>query len=176
MGFFLREDNKEKKDNLMVEYNFLQQEIWERSYRTWVVNAIFIIGSLLVAFAQAVTSFPTPVLSILLVAVALILHATSDRLSAVGYARMEEIAGLLKINGPNKMFESKVAGKWWYFVRKNIIYILSAILISIYLFIIFGNFWVLAVGLIVGFLLVLFFEKGIFEIVKSEILQKPKER
>jgi hypothetical protein len=141
MGFFLKEE-KEKKEDLLIEYNFLQQEIWERSYRTWVINAIFIIGSSLVAFAQTISSFPTPVISILLVVCTLIMSFTSDRISKVNYERMEEIGAQIKINGPNKMFKSKIAGQWWYSLRIKVAYLLSIGLIVIYFLIIIDNFLV----------------------------------
>ena len=157
MGFLL----KEEKENLLIEYNLLREEIWERGYKTWVVNAILIIGSLLVAFAPPAESFPTPILSLVIIVAALILHATSERVKALSYSRLEEIAEKLRITGPRKMYESNIAGQWWYIARRNIAYVLLTILISIYLFLIFDNLYILAIIIVAGFLSIFIKEESV---------------
>lgn len=133
MGFLVREE----KENLLIEYNLLREEIWDRGYKTWVVNSILVLGSLLVAFVPGVENFPTPVMSLVLVVSALILHVTSEKVTAISYSRMEEIATQLRITGPRRMFETKIAGKWWFSVRRNVAYVLFTILVGIYVFLIF---------------------------------------
>ena len=151
MGFLLREE----KENALIEYNILREEIWERDYKTWVVNAILIVGSLLAAFAPVVGNFPTPILSVVLVAVASVLHATSARASSIDYARLEELARQLNLTGPTRTYESKISGQWWYVARRNVAYVLFAVLISIYLYFIFNNIYVLAIAIAAGFLLII---------------------
>ena len=156
MGFLL----KEEKENLFIEYNLQREEIWDRDYKTWVVSAILIIGSLLVAFTPVIENFPTAVLSIVLVVSALILHATSERVNTIAYCRVKEIERQLRITGPNRMYENKIAGRWWYVVRRNVAYSLFAILISIYLFVIFTDLYVLVISIVAGFLLIVFKEES----------------
>jgi hypothetical protein len=168
MGFLL----KEERENLLVEYNLLREEIWERDYRTWVINAVLIIGSLLVAFVQTLESFPTPVLSIVLVACGLILYITSKRVNAVAYLRMEEIATQLRITGLKKMYESQIAGQWWYALRKNVAYLLFVILLSVYLFLILDNVYVLAITIIIGFLLIFLMEKAYLKPLRTRFGKK----
>jgi hypothetical protein len=151
MGFLL----KEEKENLLLEYNMLREEIWDRDYKTWVINAILIIGSLLAAFGPTVASFPSSILSLVLVLSALVLHVTSAQVTSVGYARLDELAKQMNLRGPKKLFESRIAGQWWYVARRNVAYVLFAILISVYLYYIFSNLYVLGTSLIVGFLLII---------------------
>ena len=148
MGFLL----KEEKENLLIEYNLLREEIWDRSYKTWVVFAILVVGSLLVAFAPGVENFPTPVLSIVIIITASVLYATSERVNTIAYGRMEEIAKQLRIAGPTKTYKTKIERQWWYIIRKNIAYVLSAVLTGIYLFLIFDNIYLLAIAVVVGLL------------------------
>ena len=150
MGFLL----KEEKENLLIEYNLLREEIWDRSYKTWVISAILIVGSLLVAFAPGVENFPTPILSIVIIISASVLYATSERVNTIAYSRMEEIAKQLRITGPTKTYKAKIAGQWWFTTRKNVAYVLFAVLTSIYLFLIFSNIYLLAIAVVVGLLFI----------------------
>ncbi len=151
MGFML----KEEKENLLTEYDLLREEIWDRDYKTWVVNAILIIGSLIAAFSISVSSFPTPVLSLVLIISAIILQITSERVTSVSYERIGEIEKQLNITGPAKMYQSKIANQWWYIVRKNVAYVMFTILASIYLFLIFERTYVLAIAIIAGLFLII---------------------
>ncbi len=140
---------------MLIEYNTLREEIWERDYKTWVVNSILIVGSLLAAFTPPIGNFPTPILSVVIVVAALVLHATSAKASQVDYTRIEELAKQLNLTGPAKTFEHKVSGQWWYIARKNVAYVLFTILVSIYLYFIIPEIYVLLTPLIVGFVLIL---------------------
>jgi hypothetical protein len=156
MGFLLREE----KENLFTEYNLLREEIWDRDYKTWVVDSILIVGSLLAAFTTAVESFSTAILSLVLVASALILHWTSERVTTISYDRIEEIEKQLKITGPTRMFTSKIAGQWWYIARRNVAYALFTILIGIYLYLIFNNIYVSTISIVAGILLIVIKERS----------------
>ncbi len=151
MGFLA----KEEKENLLIEYNLLREEILDRDYKTWVVNSILIIGSLIVVFAPITQGFSPPILSVVLIAAALVLHVTSERVTNVAYDRIEEISKQLRLMGPTKMYESKIAGQSWYVARRNIAYALFTVLISVYLYIIISNLLALIIPLIVGFLVLL---------------------
>jgi hypothetical protein len=151
MGFLL----KEEKENLLLEYNMLREEIWDRDYKTWVINAILIVGSLLAAFAPSASNFPSSILSLVLVSSALVLHVTSAQVTSVGYARLDELAKQMNLRGPKLLFESRISGQWWYVARRNVAYVLFAVLISVYLYYIFNNLYVLGTALVVGFLLII---------------------
>jgi hypothetical protein len=154
MVFLLREE-REEREKLAREYSLLRDELLERSYRKWVISVILIIGSLLVAIAPVTFAFPLPVLSIVLIAFAFILHATSERVSEIGYHRLQELEELLKMSGTMKLFESEISGKWWYMLRRNIAYIVFVILIGTYLFMIIPNIWLLAFAVGAGLVLVI---------------------
>ena len=156
MGFLL----KEEKDALLAEFNLLREEILDRDYKTWVINAILIIGSIIAAFTPSVESFPTASVSIALVLSALAIHATSERVNGIAYDRIEVIAKQLKIAGPNLMYKSRISGQWWYIARKNVAYALFTVLISIYLFLIFANLYIFGIAIVVGFLLIAFKEQS----------------
>lgn len=150
MGFLYREE----KQNLLLEYNDLREEILDRDYRTWVVNAILIVGSLLAAFSPGIENFSGAIISIILVVFALVLHGTSEHVTKIGQIRIEEISKQLGLSGPTKMYQTKIAGQWWYTVRRNAAYALFVILISIYLFLIFPETIVLVVSLATGYVLI----------------------
>ncbi len=154
MVFLLREE-REEKEKLASEYSLLRDELLERSYRKWVISIILIIGSLLVALAPVPVAFPLPVLSIVLITLAFILHATSERVCAIGYQRLQELEELLKMPGTMRLFESEISGKWWYLLRRNIAYVVFVILIGTYLFMIFPNIWLLAFAIGAGLVLVI---------------------
>lgn len=156
MGLLL----KEEKENLLIEYDLLREEILDRDYKTWVISIILIIGSLIAAFTPTVEKFPTASLSIVLVASALAIYATSERLNAIAYHRAEEIEKQLRITGASRMYESKVVGQWWYVVRKNVAYALFTVLISVYLYLIFTNLYVLGISILAGFLLIVIKEES----------------
>lgn len=155
MGFLL----KEQREALLIEYKHLSEELWERNFSTWVVISILTIGSLLVAFVPTVENFPTPIASLVLIASAIILSATSDRLLAMICDRMEYVAKQLRIHEPKEICESRMSGQWWHYVRRNIAYALYVILIGIYLFLIFDNFVPLPIAIAVGFLLIIIRER-----------------
>ena len=151
MGFLL----KEEKESLLTEYDLLREEIWDRDYKTWVVNSILIIGSLIAAFSTSVNNFPSAILSIVLIGSALVLHATSEKVTAISYERIAEIEKRLNITGPTKMYQSKIADQWWYIARRNVAYVLFTILASVYLFLIFDLLYVLVIAIVAGLILIL---------------------
>jgi hypothetical protein len=162
MGFLLKEESEEKQ-KLIREYNLLREDVLDRSYKMWVITIVLIVGSLLVAAAPATLNFPLPVLSILLVAIAFILHSTSERISAIGYGRINQLERQLNITGPTKMYELEIAGKWWYALRRNTAYILFIILIGVYLFLIFNIIWVLPMVIAIGVALLFVKEREPYE-------------
>ena len=166
MGFLFKEENEEKQ-KLIREYNLLREDVLDRSYKMWVISIVLIVGSLLVAAAPPISSFPLPFLSLLLVAVAFILHATSERISAIGYNRITELEKQLNITGPTRMYESEIAGKWWYSLRRNTAYILLIILIGVYLYLGSNIIWVLPSAIAVG--MVLLYVKETETYVKTRV-------
>jgi hypothetical protein len=152
MGFLLKEESEEKQ-KLIREYNLLREDVLDRSYKMWVISIVLIVGSLLVAAAPPMASFPLPILALLLVGVAFILHATSERISAIGYNRINELEKQLNITGPIRMYESEISGKWWYALRRNTAYILFIILIGIYLYLASNIIWVLPSAIAIGLVL-----------------------
>lgn len=162
MGFLLKEESEEKQ-KLIREYNLLREDVLDRSYKMWVITIVLIIGSLLVAAAPTTIGFPLPVLSLLLVAIAFILHSTSERISAIGYGRINQLERQLNITGPTKMYELEIAGKWWYALRRNTAYILFIFLIGVYLFLISDIIWVLPVVIAIGMILLYAKEREPYE-------------
>jgi len=168
MGFLLKEESEEKQ-KLIREYNLLREDVLDRSYKMWVITIVLIVGSLLVAAAPATLNFPLPVLSILLVAIAFILHSTSERISAIGYGRINQLERQLNITGPTKMYELEIAGKWWYALRRNTAYILFIILIGVYLFLIFNIIWVLPLVIALGVALLYVKEREPYEKTRVKV-------
>ena len=162
MGFLLKEESEEKQ-KLLREYNLLREDVLDRSYKMWVITIVLIVGSLLIASAPTGPSFPLPVLSILLVAIAFILHSTSERISAIGYNRLNDLERQLNITGPTKMYELEIAGKWWYALRRNTAYVLFIILIGVYLFLISSMIWVLPLVIALGVVLLYVKEREPYE-------------
>lgn len=146
MGFIL----KEERENLLTEYNVLREEIMDRDYKTWVITAILIIGSLLAAFNPPIQEFSSAIVSVLLVLTALVLYATSEKINNINRVRIQEVTKKLHLYEPSKIRELKISTQWWYAARRNVAYILFTILIGIYLFLIFTNIYVLAIAIVVG--------------------------
>ncbi len=151
MGFLL----KEEKENLLTEYNVLKEEIMDRDYKTWVINAILIIGSLIAAFSPVAENFNGAVLSVILVASAVILHATSERVNKICQLRVNQVVKQLRITGLTKMYEGRIAGQWWYTIRRNVAYALFTILLGVYLFLLSANVYVMAMSILVGVILLM---------------------
>ena len=168
MGFLL----KEEKENLLTEYNGLREEIMDRDYKTWVINAILVIGSLLAALTPPIENFNGAILSIILLICAVVLHGTSEKINKIGQHRIEEIAKQLRITGPTRMYENQIGDQWWYSARRNVAYALFIVLISIYLFLIFNNIYILAITIFAGVLL-LTFKEGLWK--KQEQNQNDKQ-
>jgi TctA family transporter len=150
MGFILKED----KENLLTEYHVLREEIMDRDYKTWVITAILIIGSLLAAFNPQIQGFNAAIISVLLVLTALVLYSTSEKINNINRSRIKEVTKQLHLYGPAKIREGKIAKQWWYAARRNVAYILFTILIGIYLFLIFVNIYVLITAILIGLIFV----------------------
>jgi hypothetical protein len=148
MGFIL----KEERENLLTEYNVLREEIMDRDYKTWVITAILIIGSLLAAFNTPIQSFNAAIVSVFSSSALL---ATSERINNINRKRIQEVAKQLHLYKPTQIREEKIVAQWWYAARRNVAYILFTVLIGIYLFIIFTNIYVLATVIVVGLVAVL---------------------
>ncbi len=152
---FLQKEEEKEKEKLTKEYSLLRNELYDRSYKTWAISVVLIVGSVLVALAPITVAVPLPVLSIVLIALAFILHATSERVSTIGYNRLHELEDNLKISGAMRLFESEISEKWWYLLRRNIAYIVFIILIGTYVFMITPNIWLLTLAISPGLVLVL---------------------
>ena len=166
---FLQREEIAEKEKLTREYNLLREEILDRSYKTWVITIVLIVGSLLVALAPADIGFPLSVLSIVLIAVAIVLHATSERVSAIDYYRLHELEDILKIAGSKRLFELEIAGKWWYRLRRSVVYVIFVILVGIYLFMAFSNIWILSIVVVVGLIVILLKEATPYEKTKLKV-------
>jgi len=93
---------EEDRENLLIEYKHLHDENWRRGQNVWLVNSILITGSLIAAFQPTIQNFPTPIVSLILVIIALILNLTTDKVTLICYERMNEIGCKLGIEGPKK--------------------------------------------------------------------------
>ena len=138
---------KEERENLIIEYKHYHDENWQRGQAIWVVNSILITGSLIVAFQTNSSSFPTPIVSFVLVLVATILHYTSSKVTSITYKRMEEIREQLGITGPTKLYHSKIESEGWYFIRTKVAYGLFIFLMGVYLFLLLNILGLLEVTL-----------------------------
>ena len=138
---------KEERENLIIEYKHLHDENWQRGNAIWVVNSILITGSLIAAFQTNNANFPTPVVSILLMAIATILHATGDKVTSITYKQMEEIRKKLGLTESSSMYRSKIQGKWWHTARRSAAYVLFIFLIAVYILLLFNNLGLLEVTL-----------------------------
>lgn len=65
------------------------------------------------------------------------------------------------------MYESEIAGKWWYSLRRNTAYILLIILIGVYLYLGSNIIWVLPSAIAVG--MVLLYVKETETYVKTRV-------
>jgi hypothetical protein len=140
MDFLTNED----RENLIIEHKQLHDENWKRGQATWIVNSILIAGSLIVAF-QTNISGPTSLLSLVLVFVATILHATGNKITSITNKKMEEIEKKLGMSESSTMFKSQIKGKWWHTIRVNAAYALFIFLMAVYILLLFNNLGLLEV-------------------------------
>jgi hypothetical protein len=143
-----------EREILMLEYETLHRENWERGQTVWLVNSILIAGSLLISFQTQIDEFPTPIVSLFLVIMAFMMNATADGVTKITYKRMEEVRELLEMPGPKEMYR-KIRRKWWYPVRKSLPYVLYLVMANTYIFIIVGNHWIVWTSMAAGFLAIL---------------------
>jgi hypothetical protein len=85
---------------------------------------------------------------------AVILHDTSERVNKIGRIRIEEISQQLRMTGPTRTYQTKIAGQWWYAIRRNVAYALFAVLASVYLYLIFPQLYVLMIALTGSYVLI----------------------
>jgi len=165
-----------EKEALKIEYEQLHDTIWQRTQVAWIVESILITGSLIVAFQSKIEHFPTSFLSLILVIVSFIFLVTTDKVDSINHERMREIGEKLGIRGPNRMFEAKIEGKWWWVIRRNSWYGLFTILASAYLFLLLRRAWVPIVTVISCVLVILIREvhDWIKRDIKKEQPQEPK--
>jgi hypothetical protein len=138
---------KEERENLIIEYKHLHDENWQRGHAVWVVNSILIIGSLIAAFQTNNANFPTPIVSLMLIVIATILHATGDKVASITYNQMEEIRKKLGMTKTTTMYKSKIQGKWWHTVRVSAAYVLFVFLMGVYIFLLLNSLGLLEVTL-----------------------------
>jgi hypothetical protein len=129
-------DEVERKKMLQVVYQNFHDENWERGQNIWVVNSILVTGSLIVAFQSLHETFLAPFVSLMLVIIAAILHATGGKITEITYKRMKKIESELGIVDPAEMYNSEMKGKWWCILRRSTPYLLFDFLIATYLFLI----------------------------------------
>ena len=139
--------SKEERENLIIEYKHLHDENWQRGHAIWVVNSILITGSLIAAFQTNNANFPTPVVSLMSVVIATILHATGDKVTSITYKQMEEIRKKLGMTESSIMYRSKIQGKWWHTVRVSAAYVLFIFLMAVYILLLFNSLGLLEVTL-----------------------------
>jgi hypothetical protein len=138
---------KEERENLIIEYKHLHDENWQRGHAVWVVNSILIIGSLITAFQTNNVNFPTPIVSLMLIVIATILHATGDKVTSITYNQMEEIRKKLGMTETTTMYKSRIQGKWWHTVRVSAAYVLFVFLMGVYILLLFNSLGLLEVTL-----------------------------
>jgi hypothetical protein len=138
---------KEERENLIIEYKHLHDENWQRGHAVWVVNSILIIGSLIAAFQTNNANFPTPIVSLMLIVIATILHATGDKVTSITYNQMEEIRKKLGMTETTTMYKSRIQGKWWHTVRVSAAYVLFVFLMGVYILLLFNSLGLLEVTL-----------------------------
>ena len=136
---------EEERENLILEYKQMHDENWRRGQNIWLVNSILITGSLFVAFQTTIGGFPTSSVSLVLVIVAAILHATGNKVTSITYKQMAEIRKKLGMTETTAMYESEIKGKWWHILRVNTAYILFILLMAFYILLLFNNLGLLEV-------------------------------
>jgi hypothetical protein len=147
--------SEEERENLILEYKHLHNENWQRGHGIWLVNSILITGSLIVAFRKASDILLDPVVSLMLVVTAVILHASGEKITTITYNRMEEIRKILGMTGATEMYKSRIRGTWWHIVRTNAAHVLFIFLIGIYLFLLEDNTYLLLITFSTGFIILL---------------------
>jgi hypothetical protein len=135
-----------ERRNLEILYKNYHDENWQRGHGIWLVNSILVTGSLIIAFQPTLMGFSIPLVSLFLVIIADILHATTERVTIITYNKMREIENRLNMNdlgelAPRRMFETQIKGRWWYLIRSLASYILYAFLSGIFLLLISNNLW-----------------------------------
>lgn len=143
---------REERENLIIEYNHLHEEIWKRGETVWLVHSILITGSLLITFQARIEDFPTPIVSLFLTLISFILQITTDKISGIDRERANDIRKQLGIYGPERLFKREIEGKWWYSIRKNISYGFFTVLVGVYLYLLLPTFASIVVPIVVGFI------------------------
>jgi hypothetical protein len=136
---------KEERENLIIEYKQMHDENWRRGQNIWIVNSILVTGSLIVAFQTTIGGFPTSLVSLVLVIVATILHATGNKVKSITYKQMADIRKKLGMTETTTMFESKIQGKWWHILRVNTAYVLFIFLMVVYVLLLFNSLGLLEI-------------------------------
>ena len=145
----------DRRSVLMLEYETLHRENWERGQNTWVVNTILITGSLIVAFQSQASGFPVSFVPMFLTVIAFMMHWGSSKLTEITYERMEEIREEIGMTGPTTMYRTHIEGRWWHLIRRNLPYTLYLGLAWIYLFRIVEDFHHTLILPVAGLLLII---------------------
>ena len=136
---------KEERVNLIIEYRHLHDENWQRGNAIWVVNSILITGSLIPAFQTNSVNFPTPIVSLMLIVIATILHATGDKVTSITYKQMEEIRKKLGMTETTTVYKSKIQRKWWHYIRLSSAYVVFIFLMGVYILLLFNSLGLLEI-------------------------------
>jgi hypothetical protein len=152
--------SEEDRQNLLIEYKHMHDENWQRGHGIWLVNSIFITGSLLVAFQATGRQSLAYFISSVLVIATTIIQITAGKVTSVTYRKMKEIRARLGMTETTRLYESEIRGKWWYIIRTNTAYVLFVFLMSTYLFL-----WINRLFLSLGV-----FSAGIIILIVKEIV------
>lgn len=142
------ETDEEKKKALRRMYKDLQYENWQRGQVIWLVNSILITGSLLVAF-QSEISVPSSLVAFMLVVIANILYLTTDIEIMVSYKKMSEIRPHLGLSEIDEFAKNEIVKTIWYPFRKSAAYILFAVLMCAYSFLMSTNLFLSVIVFVV---------------------------
>ena len=150
--------SEEDRENLVIEYKHLHDDNWQRGHGIWLVNSIFVAGSLIVAFQTGSEKSLAYLASLFLVITATIIQATAGKVTSITYKKMEQIRRKLGMTETTEMYKTKIQGKWWYLLRTNAAYALYIFLMSAYLFLLLNSL-ILSLGVFLAGLVVLIFNE-----------------
>lgn len=147
--------NDRERQVLILEYETLHKENWERGQNVWLVNSILITGSLIVSFQSAFEGSLPYLTSLFLVIMAFMTQATSDKVTAITYKKMERIREILGMTEPTTIYYCEIRWKWWYLIRRNVPYLLYLVLACVYLFLLLNDRYISIDVFMIGLFLII---------------------
>ena len=138
---------KEERENLIIEYRHLHDDILQRGHGVWLANSILVIGSLIVAFQSVAEKSLACIVALALVIVAAIIQVTAGKVTSITCRKMEQIRERLGMTETTEMFQSEIRGKLWYTLRNKTPYVLFLFLVIVYIFLLLNDFGFLEVTL-----------------------------